>query len=501
MFFFRKKIFFCLFLTRVFAVESTFEECLIIKELFPVMYGKVFCSKVYNHFNNSKATLYRHGKAIEASEVKISSFNAYRMGTSVSKFKDYKITAQILNNWDVISVLELSSNTGASKKHNEVLLKYYNYLKKSRDLSENNLNKIKREYDLPGYLKLLRGLQRLDSSWSLLLSGEKEGSKRSTVNELIGFFYRSLVVKPILSKYCNDIYGIASYACTIKFGEKIYGKDISNLIARRPFIANFKSGNFDFSLVAAHVIFKKPSDKNLQRKIVEEAFGENDYRKVGHGVNSKTFARFAEIKHILKWIKKAKNKYKENDIILQGDFNLESSNSYWEVLLNENKGSELKIEDFTTLSRVERLVDGTRTNGSSKNFDHFLFNLDEIKECSKEKRVGVFNFIENQIRELVDSKYLIRADKFNIGEYDISAAGKIKMEKFISSYLESMKKKLTIKRNTFVKRYNLEKELLEIKNRLFLSQIHNDTYYRYFSELISDHFPIYMHCSNLEDLD
>ena len=504
------------------AGELEIEQCQELRGFLNSKLGDIDCLDQYHHFNSSGSrNFYTTQNSLTKRQVRISTFNVYQAGSTRTEFKDYELMAKMINHWDVIGTTELVNVIGIDKRHNEAVTNHYKKLlqhyrelvktkapKKEQSKVLSKISLLKKQYELPGYVKILTELQKLDPSWSLLLSGNTEGTKTATIRELSGYFYRSSSVKPVINEYCKKYYKFSkAYGCYPKFNKETYGHDVADLFARRPFIGSFKSGNFDFTLVTTHVVFNAPSDENLRKRIIKAAFGVDHYTEIGEGVTSRTYARFAEMTHILNFMRNYKMSFKENDLILLGDFNLEAKNPYWKTLFDENPGMEIKIEGATSLSQSKTLSDGSSTHGTSNNYDHFVLDTKITSQCAGKKNAKVFNFLENSFRKLIDKKYLVRTDNAyvhpdtGLDMFYLDQKGKNKALKITEKIVKRLKSKYTVRRGEIVPRFDLEKKAEDVVRKLIEPQLFERSYYRYFQETISDHLPVFMNCSNQQDDD
>ncbi|EQC49851.1 hypothetical protein [Bacteriovorax sp. DB6_IX] len=493
------------------------QECEELKDLLSGSLGSIDCEINYHHFNSkSSQKYYNYKRALSQKNVRISTFNVYQAGSSRTEFKDLELVAKMMNHWDVVGATELVSVIGIDKKHNEGIQEYIKNLEAEiPSLSQSEkaehrrtIKKLRGQIVLPGYVDILLELRKLDPSWSLIVSSTEEGAENATIKELGGFYYRAAVVQPQENEYCAKFYNTSkALGCYPRFDKKTYGKDVAHLFARRPFMANFKSAKFDFSLILTHIVFNAPSDEEFRKEIIQAAYGVDEYTEVGEGISSRTFARFAEVSHILEMMAQSRKRFKEQDLILLGDFNLESDNPYWNVLFEKYKGIEVKIDKPTSLAQSKTLADDTETEGTSNNYDHFVLDTNETYQCAGKNSAKIFNFIENSFRNIIDKKYLIRTEKSYIDEesglkmFYLSKYGKEKAIDSVDRFMKSLEDKVTIKRNQIVPRYDLDVKAEDMIRKLYEPQLYERSYYRYFQETISDHLPVYMNCSNTTDND
>ena len=143
-----------------------------------------------------------------------------------------------------------------------------------------DLKKASSLYRAPGYLRILTELQKLrgGKDWALIIAPRGEAAPTSPTVELVGYYYRSNIVKPKENSYCKNTrkHGKATpLACIVNMGKEDLGEDKSHVFSRRPFLAEFISGRFSFVLLTSHVIFDSPKDPQLMHEIVNSAFGVN----------------------------------------------------------------------------------------------------------------------------------------------------------------------------------------------------------------------------------
>jgi hypothetical protein len=484
--------------------------------------GDIDCYDEYHHFNaHAASTYYTKSQSIKSQNVKIGSFNLYNLGSTRTEFKNHAIVAKIINKWDIVAAQEILPVIGVDFKHNTALTTLHRELKiqyaelvangasySERARVKDKIELLEKQYHTPGYIPLLKELQKLDPSWALILSGSEEGTATSTVFELAGYFYRGTKVKPISNEYCRKYFkGSKAYACTPKFDKTFYGKNVADLFARRPLVGSFQSGNFDFTLLNSHIIHNTPGNLEQRKKILQAAYGVDDYTEIGHGVGKRTFARFAEVKHILNFMSLYKKKFKEQDLILLGDFNLKKTENYWPVLLEDFPGTEVKIEGKTSIA-LARLTSGRETKGVKNNYDHFIFDDGITSNCAGKDNFKIYNFLENSLRKELDKEYKVRSstpykDPENERRliYEYSRGGEAKQDRHVRAYIKTIENKYTVSRGEIVKRYDIKEKTEDFLRTVFKPQLQDRSYYRFYREIVSDHLPIYMNCNNTTDLD
>ena len=492
--------------------EAYYKDCQNLKEVVVKDKYDVECYTNYHHFNSSAVSKFYKEENARGKFVEIGAFNLWHPGSRISHFKDYKIIAKIMNGQDIVSAMELlpvisddqSNNERVAKFISETELQLQELYKKSSDESqekikelEGELSRAKNLYRSPGYLKVLDALIQLDPSWSLILSPSGEAADVNYTHELVGFFYRSSKVKPVINEHCDRFkkksHGV-SFACYPNLTKRWFGKSIRQVFSRRPFMGSFQSGSFDFTLLTSHIVFNSPSDQEGMEAVLLPSFGVKDYKEIGTGANKANFARWAEMKVILEMMNKIRAESVEKDLIFVGDTNLEASNEQWTSVLSSFSGSKLFVDEPTTLSPKRFLSSGEETNGVASDYDHVILDLAETSECSKDNgdlsaRVG--NFLKGNIRKVIDNEYRYRMR----GTNNVDHAQEEARKKKVSHYTNVLENKLTIKRDTItVDETNIEEKVETFDDRIFQQQLEDDSYYRYFREVVSDHFPVYFSC-------
>ncbi len=467
------------------------QQCLEIKKYLIKDSYRLDCNYSYHHYNADSSKKYYAGNS---DGVKIASFNLFNPGNSQTFFKDYNLIAKIINSFDIVAGLELLPIIGEDLDNNESVLKLLGDSSKlSDEVKDYNLAVAPSLYRAPGYLKILNELRQLDPSWSLLITPRGQGSELSNVQELAGFYYRASRARTIQNDYCKEFvtnHVGSPVGCIPNFGSQFLGKDLKQVFSRRPFIASFQSGNFQFTLLTSHVIFTSPIDLESMAKILLPTFDVSDYHELGTGVTKQNYARFAEIQATLYFMDKIHERYPTNKLILMGDLNIEASNSFWDQLLSRSSGHKLFITEPTTTTVQRYNRNGEPTNGYASNYDHFIYNPKQTTNCDSASR---FDFYNQDITEEINKRYLVRSPDKTGDIYPIMASDKI------AAGLELLQQKLysryTIKYNHVVwDDYKFEYRLSSFKKRVFSDQQYDKTYYRLFTEVISDHAPISLNC-------
>ncbi len=498
--------------------EAYYQECLSIKSWVVSGQYKAECYTNYHHFNSEADRFYEPHK--RGDWVEMAAFNLWHPGSNTSPYKDYELTAKLINGYDLIAAMELLPSVGRDYDHNQRVRKFVESApdmiaelegryqqNPSADLAE-RLVRLRKDlkdaptlYRVPDYLVLLDELRKLDPSWSLILAPSGEAADEDFVQELVGFYYRGRTVKPMINEHCQRFrkkrHG-PSVACYPKLTKSWMGESIREVFSRRPFMGSFISGSFDFTLLTSHIVFRSPENKDEMESILRPSFGVSHYDDLGTGSTKANYARLAEMKVITQMMQKLREQSKEKDIIFLGDTNLEADNDQWKRILDSFPGGELFIDTPTTLSMQYQLADGTFTKGLASDYDHIIMDTSETNECLKANgklspRVG--NFLQGHMKKLLHQKYLYRTPESIPGNLVASKAGERRRERTVSRYRDYLEKRMTVKRNRIVvDDHRLEELVREFDERVFLSQLTEDNYYRFYKEVISDHLPVYFSC-------
>lgn len=525
-------------------------KALVINKEFPLD-----CYTNYNHYGATSKSTRTTGT------LKIANYNLLHPGTSKALFKDNALIAKIMNRYDIVAGLELLGTVGRDEQNNksvldliqgsaEMVTKLRQQKAKLKDelkIQEMDIkivkliNDTRTAYDLyraPGYLRILFELKKLDPSWSLILSPRGDSALVGSVEELVGFYYRSSAVTPTVNPHCKEVAGEGAgmpYACFITLTEQFMGRDLASHFARRPFMASFKANGKKFTLVTSHMVFTYSGDEDAEKDLMQKTFGVDNYKGVGVGVNSTNFARFAEVKNTLEFMNIYRIRYQDNRIMFMADTNLVSANAYWPEALKAFPGGKLLINTPTTLSPTRYMSNGKETNGLANDYDHFIVDKNTFSECNDGE---VYNYYKENIYKEIESRYIIRQEvvglnkrafNFNIQtyeaehvlgldsedssiiedgdippvddpatiklEYPLTPAGQSKMDKFVGNFGKYLTGLYTVKKNEVVgDDFQVQERLEGLKRRVFLRQLTNPYYNRFMQEVLSDHFPVSLTC-------
>ncbi len=484
---------------------------------------KILCNPTFHHYNIEQNTI----RTETSDPIRLASFNLWHPGQHKSIFKDYKLMAKMMNQWDLIAALEVQAVIGSDLENNNSVTKLIEQtpnkiavlqekLKvttapKERELLKQRIKKLRHNmrlapklYRAPGYLKLLRALRKLDPSWSFILSANGEAARPTNVQELVGFFYRGSIVQPKRNSYCalaNETLEPA-YACTVSFNGTFLPHEYQRFIARRPFIASFKSGHFEFTYISSHFVFNSPRDPHLKQEILRKIFNVKTIEELGPGAYPSNYARLAEFKIIMQFLEKYKEEFPQEKIIFGGDFNLTTDNPFVRNLLKDvgHNNWLLKVNTPTTTKFRRYNSDGSPTNGLANDYDHFIIHKENSNCLNQPKKwqPQSYNFFtEKFMKRKIERKYKIRIEKKNpSGYYMVSEARQRKGKALYERFKTKWMKRQTIKNGQIViDSYKQQKTILDFKRRVLDSQLQDRTYWRYFIEVLSDHLPIFMGCT------
>jgi hypothetical protein len=448
---------------------------------------------------NTDYLLFESGKKSAPSEnLKIGSFNVIRLGTDASQFKRYDMTADIINDWDLVAVVEIMPTPAAYQAHNRSVDAVYEQLRTHQrnyaDSSLKNYRKILADsYKMPGYLRLLKALRELDPSWSLIL-GPRATGDTSTSLEISGFYYRAGKVENIPSNFCRGMRG-----CNLPIKSEWL-----SVVSRIPFSATFKSGNFQFRGVAVHLRFRENAPECLEGQQPKERNTSED-NPDNVTVNCAVFTpearqwldKFADVKDAKKrgryielGIFNEVLKVSKEEVIIMGDFNLEYSDAnnrgnnvdLWKRAIAD-EGKNVFVHEKTSISRK---------NGLKSEYDHFLFNKDRLSHCDASSAKS-HSFLMNlkdptsPLPELASLSETLHLRK---------TAPQILYDNFEQQMAERKKLVSCTAKDCMMAPFFDPPDLtsiVETYNKRILNTPENIRY-KVFEDLISDHIPIAMEC-------
>lgn len=446
------------------------DDCLNFSVLYSRGDGLISeCTLNYTHYFSEKVT------SVKRDKVRIGSFNLYHLGDNQPKLKNYNVVANIINQWDIVGAQEFMPLPGDYADSNARIFELLSKTGNNNDFVQKKL-----QVEVPGYLKLLNALRKLDPNWALILQPTAEGE--GTSGEMAGFFYRQSVVQLRDWSYCpveksTDLKSqrpTRNLACLVDIPEHQ-----RKLISRRAFATYFRAGNFDFVGLTAHVRFR--GDKNPEAIATQKnEICANHVTPLKCKPTGDDLSRFYEVKAIADQIDTIQKQANDQDVIYMGDFNLELNKRTvptWNAVLKAAEGFKVYQDKPTTLSTLK--------NSLASNYDHFIFNPDVTKACSgASARPYNFTAISKPMTEL--QKITATASlpdqiqlqiQARMSEIENIANAKVVRGKLIVSNLD--RKEIEDFRTSF-------KELSEKVKRNFTTATF---------ELVSDHIPVEMECS------
>jgi len=526
------------------------------------------CNDMYHHYppmlGKTKGLSFEAGKG--SGEIRIGGFNVFNMTTGQTKYKDLEIITDIISQWDVVGVVEVLPAMGDDAKTNALL-------RNMLDEGKITLADAQKAYRTPGYLNVLNLLRKKfpSSNWAMILSPYSQ----SKTQELVAYYYRGNQVEIIETSHCkNEVYELLQKPTILNWDAtgKISYKDailppknqhlgciasleenIEQQFARIPFVASFKVGDFDFTLLAMHARFRAPNElnnicqqdcKDAIKKMLDEEFdpagsavpalnpamlakvlkqvkaneaGQNLdclsaeekqmaevqsalkisakvlAKRLEYLIDPRVFTRFYETKKLLQFMHTLKTEGDEKDIILVGDFNLETKElvkgkvDYWKEILREFPGSELLVTDKTSLSRDQK------DDGLVSNYDHFIFAKKDVREC-RPASARAFDF--RLEKSFLDAKLPNR-----VGKYILESKA-LNIEQIIGEYRTSLEDVLVFKGSGSAQRLEKitneekDKEVADFERRVFGTQKIAKFSQMFLQEIISDHLPISMTCDS-----
>lgn len=334
------------------------------------------CTNNYVHFYSTKP----RKRVPKTGKIRIGSFNLFHLGDNQAPLKNFPLMAEVINQWDLVGGQEMMPLPSVWAESNARI--YEMMLKKNVNLP--------RDWTVinPGYINLLRELQILDPSWSLIMQSVPEGE--GSTGEMAGFFYRASVVNPKEWNYCDSQNSIdlrtnhraKNYGCLVDVPD---GQ--SKLISRRAFAGYFKMGNFDFVALTAHVRFREADSPNDIAAQQSEICRRKAPSRSACRVASNLVGRYYEVLAVADQVNEIRKAARDLDVVYMGDFNLEFTRStaeYWKAALKSAPNLEVWQTSPTTLSVPSRKL--------ASNYDHFVIDKNLTKECDLSS-VKSFNFV------------------------------------------------------------------------------------------------------------
>lgn len=454
--------------------KGPLEDCLLATDLYlREQTIEAECTENYVHFFPTAEQKVKLNQNRPDSELRLGSFNLFHLGDNQAPMKSLSVMAHVIDQWDIVGAQEMMPLGGFIAKDNAALGKILQVkIEKSLKFPFANWNVI-----APGYLRLLQELQKLDSSWALILQSYAEGEGGS--GEMAGFFYRSSVVTLKEWDYCpaeqsRDIKTQAqlkNYGCLTQLSP-----DVKKLISRTAFAAFFKTGNFDFIGLSLHARFRPSmieAEIAEQKRQLCEQFEQPSKCKI----SKNEIGRYYEVMAVAQQIPVMKEKAKDADVIFMGDFNLElkpASADIWKAALNPAPRLRPFQKDPSTV--------GVKFSKMISNYDHFILDTKYTAECI----VGTakaYDFVkEGQAAKNKAGREIAKYRNFK-EQVQLAEDKRLFSESLIKLDFGSTIKVLSEKERTEV-----AGKFLEALERMKLNE------HAVMLELISDHIPIEMTC-------
>lgn len=446
------------------------------------------CPKIQKHFpsflsdnvvcDNSFIQIEAKTGSKEERSLGIASFNLYELGSDQSFAKDLDAVAAIINQWDVVGVTEINPTPDEDRRHNDKMARALAKLESLEKLSVNLKSSIESAFEMPGYLRLLKALRLLDPAWSLVMASRASGENSSSM-ELAGFYYRFGRVKMVRdSTICSG-----GPACTLQE----LPKDDA-LVSRRPFVAHFVAGNFDFIGAVTHIRFRRPSVIERDPELASLYFSRLQHYFPTLSVSSSLFGegekvsevatRFGELAALVTSFSEMAKQTNEQDLVFMGDFNLEPNegNDFeaWNRVLKP-LSAKLSVSDKTSLAKK---------SGLKSSFDHFIFNPSSLKECAN-STPAAFDFSSMTASSLETLRSRItkieEEPEASIASFRLALSEREKLADCNAS-------------NCTFKRFYSDKKVKDLVANFKKRVVNPNFINTRLIELVSDHLPIAMTC-------
>ena len=470
-------------LSKNFSYRGPLDDCLIYQSIYDRSKNNISdCTLNYVHYYPTETRKFEKNQKRPKNKLKIGSFNLLHLGDNQAPMKSFSVLAAIINQWDIAGAQEmmpLGLNTAEdNQKLNDLVLK-----STSIKSPVENWTVI-----TPGYLLVLSELQKLDSSWALILQSTSEGEGGS--GEMAGFFYRSSTVQLKEWDYCpfdkavniqNNIQGL-NLGCLSQVSA-----DVRKLTSRLAFAAYFQSGNFDFIGLTTHNRFR-PSMLPKEIAAQKDAICNQHSQPKKCKISKDQIGRYYEIYAVAQQISEMKEKAHDADVIFTGDFNLEltqKSLDIWKAALRPALGLKPFQKEATTV--------GIKFSKMISNYDHFIFDEKLTTECEPNS-VKAYDFLKaakNDADEVgqVIHQYFDENKRIQLAEEKKKDTDSlVKIDKSGSGYI--IRKLTEIEKEEAFGNLDISLERMKFNEYALVQQ------------LISDHIPIEMSCrTDLQDDD
>lgn len=435
----------------------------------------VHCTENYVHFFPKVAEKKRRIEMRSPKLLKIGSFNLFHLGDNQSPMKSYEIVASIINQWDLVGAQEMMPLGLDIVTEN---LKIAELLSQQEGRVRFPIKKW--SVPIPGYLRVLKSLQKLDSSWALILQPTSEGE--GGAGEMSGFYYRSARVQLLEWDYCpfeNTIDRLTQQRVPNLACQTQVTAAAARLTSRVAFSALFKSGNFDFIGLTTHSRYRAaldPKDLDAQKNAVCK----NHIQPEKCKIPKDQVGRFYEIFAVADQIGEMKEKATDADVIFMGDFNLEIL-----PITLENWKASLRPAALLRPFQKEPTTVGTKFSKMVSNYDHFILDTKFTAECDAESAKS-YDYIKAAARKTSVPDKLIAQHLFEKQLLAVAAERKAETDTYIK--VQNLTQGAELRELTEDEKAEINSKYDESLVRMKLNN------YALVLELISDHIPIEMNC-------
>lgn len=286
--------------------------------------------------------------------------------------------------------------------------------------------------------------------------------------------------------------------------EESYKKEVS--VTDRDFILEKLQSLFesteDYISLDNFVEEKGRAYKNFVRDVFEQGLFKETLKRASIWTSPEKISRFFELSLILKEMEKISSSENDRDVLLSGDFNLENDDNeyYWEYFLENNIFSTVAIGSPTSIS--ER-------SGLKNSYDHFMYAENNSLEECRPLEASVLDFVNDKDLWKGFEDYFVTSKK----EIEILSEREYKRLsniEFVSTRGEIESTKDIIDRRGYKScwnnQYHKNVPLASVWQAYFecntlYQYLNGPDHYRLYTDLISDHIPIEMKCSELKDND
>ncbi len=431
------------------------------------------CTKNYLHFFPSQELRNRNNPARPNDQISLGSFNMFHLGDNLSSLKNFSLVAEIVYQCDVVAAQEFMPLPNDDANLNTKIADHIKRLGPAAKIPFEPWS-----VRTPGYLSVLIELQKLDSSWSLIMQASPAGE--GSTGEMAGYFYRSARVQLAEWKYCpaenninlnTNVVG-KSLGCVVQIP-----KAQQKLISRTAFAAHFISSDFTFVALTSHIRYR-PVDTVPELKAQQKTLCSLYVDPKNCKFAKEDVGRYYEVYTVSEQIKSIQQKSKIKNVIFMGDFNLEinpATNEFWRAALKHSVGLMPFQKGLSTLS--------TKSKKLVSNYDHFLFNPQITKTCD----LNSINTMDYTSDKLNDDAVASHVKKYL--QPDVQ-------KNWVTDVLQQQQSLLRFENKDGGNLVALnEKDKIDLATApTAAAERMKENDFAVYLELISDHLPIYMNC-------